>query len=68
MFNRALQVKMVKTTKSEPVNNTHDTTIEGIAAHAAYAADRITMKVAATALAYVVLDTVRQVLVAHANK
>ncbi len=68
MFNRVLQVRMVRTPRSEPTpTNTHDTTIEGVTAHVTYAIDQGIKKVAMAALAYVALDTLRQVLVATAT-
>lgn len=68
MFNRALQVRMVRTQRSEPTTaTTQDSTFEQRTTIVAAAIDRGVHKVAMAALAYVALDTLRQVLVATAT-
>lgn len=69
MFNRVLEMKMVKKDKkTTPPVNQFDVTLEGKTAIIADAADRIVKKVTIGAVAYVALDTARQVLVALARK
>lgn len=69
MFNRALQVRMVKNPRAEAEKeDTTENLYEGKAAIIAYTTDRVVKKVAVAALVYVVLDTARQVLVTRAAK
>ena len=66
MFKRALQVRVVKSTKDgEPKTEIDKAEIYDSVAEAA---GKIVKKVAFAALAYVVVDTARQVAVARAMK
>ncbi len=66
MFNRAFKVKMIKTTKAEePLSDTEKAALYDSVADAA---NRVIKKVAMAALAYVVVDTARQVAVARSIK
>lgn len=67
MFNRKLEVKMVKSNKEEatPAENTNKLQLVSAIG---YQFERIVNKAGRAALTYVVLDTVRQVLVARAEK
>lgn len=65
MLNRALQVKMVKNTKDEPVREIDKAAVYDSVANAA---NKVVKKVAMAALAYVAVDTARQVMVARAYK
>lgn len=68
MFNRSLQVKMVRTPKEAVKADRVDDTYEGPIAIIGYTIDRIVRKAGNVAITYIVLDTLRQVLVAQANK
>ncbi len=69
MLNRALQVNWVKPQKQDAVKaDKPDDATEEKTTIVAYTADRVVKKVALATLAYVALDTVRQVMVAKANK
>ena len=63
MFNRVLQLRVIKANKDEPVKEINP---QDLYAHIADAAGVVVKKVALAALAYVVVDTVRQVAVARA--
>ena len=64
-----MQVRFVKNKKHEETPaSTKETTVEGIAAIAGYTIDRGIKKIGMFCIGYVVLDTVRQVLVAQATK
>lgn len=67
MFNRALQVKVVKTKKTE-TNPDRPETYEEKVAVINNSIDRAIRKIGMFAIGYIVLDTFRQVLVASANK
>lgn len=68
MFNRELQMKVVKTNKKQDTPaDTTDVTIEGKVAIVTYTIDRVFRKIGIAVCAYVVLDTLRQVLVASAG-
>lgn len=69
MFNRALQVKMVHTKKNEtePVD-TSQSYFEKRAEVISKTLDDTMKKVGVFAIGYIVIDTVRQVLVAKANR
>jgi len=68
MFNRALQVKLVKSKKEQAQLTPPDISLEQKANIIGYYAERIAMKAGAVALSYVVVDTIRQVVVARALK
>lgn len=69
MFNRTFQVKLLKKNKNEEAQpSQYDTHIEGKVAHITFTIDRIVSKAARAALAYVVLDTARQVVLAKTSK
>jgi hypothetical protein len=68
MFNRALQVKMVKSSKNEaPPTPTEDKFVSR-ATFVAYASKSVIQEIGSAVVAYIVLDTIRQVLVAKASK
>lgn len=68
MFNRTIQMKVTKTPKAKSENvNTNETECEGKTAIIAYTIDRGFRKIGAAVCAYVVLDTMRQVLIARAK-
>lgn len=69
MFNRALQVKMVNTKKDETEQvETSQSYFEKRAEVISKTLDDTMKKVGMFAIGYVVIDTVRQVLVAKANR
>lgn len=68
MFNRVLQVRMVKTHTQEPTGDTSENRSDDPMLITAVVAEAMIKKVAVSVLAYVALDTVRQVLVARAQK
>lgn len=69
MFNRTLQVKMIKNKELEQsAPDQKETTLEGKAAIIGYYTERAISKAGRAALAYVVLDTFRKVVVAWATK
>ena len=69
MFNRALQVKMVKADAEEtPAVNQQDKTFEGKAAIVGHFLVEAVKQVGSTVLLYVAADTVRQVMVAKTKK
>ncbi len=63
MFHRAFQVRIVKNKKEEPLTETDKVIVYD---NVANAVNKVIRKVAMGALAYVVVDTARQVLVARA--
>jgi hypothetical protein len=69
MFKRALEVKVVKTKKGEtPAADKTDCTYEGKVAIVGHYLDGAIKKIGFGIIAYVVADTFRQVLVAHATR
>lgn len=69
MRHRKLEVRMVKTNENKDAQSSqYDTHIEGRVAHITFTIDRVVSRAARAALAYVVLDTLRQVMVAKANQ
>lgn len=69
MFNRALEMKLVKKNKNETEPSSQkDVHFEGKAAIIGYYFERCIKKAGSIALAYVLLDTGRQVLIAKALK
>lgn len=68
MFNREIQVKMVKKTKNETEVDTTDSHFEGKAAIISNAVDNGLKRIGIAIVSYVLVDTVRQVLVAKASK
>jgi hypothetical protein len=69
MFNRAIQVKMVNTKKQEPQEPVaSDSYFEKKAEVVSREIDGVMRKVGMLAIGYVVVDTLRQVLVARANR
>lgn len=69
MFNRILQVKLVKPRNTTPTVDTQNEILNSDKAKfIAEAAERIVMTCVVAALGFVVLDTGRQVLVAQASK
>lgn len=69
MFNRALQVKVVKETKTEPEKAVpSDSYFEKRADVISHMIESTMKKAGALAIGYVIIDTARQVLVARANR
>lgn len=69
MFSRELQVKMVKKNKKAPVTpDQSDTELQGKTAIVGFVLERVVEKVGNAVISYVVLDTIRQVLVARASR
>jgi len=68
MFNRALQVKMVKSSKNETPPVPSEDKFVARTTIVAYAAKQVAQEIGSAVVAYVVLDTIRQVLVARASK
>ena len=69
MFNREIRVNWVKKTKEQPKSADETSQeIEGVVAHVAYTVERLAHKIGTAVICYVVVDTVRQVLVAKASK
>ncbi len=67
MFNRVLQVRFVRPRKATTdTDNPNETPNAGAATIIAETTEKVVRKVAMAALGYVVLDTARQVMVAHA--
>lgn len=69
MFNRAIQMRLINTNKEE-IHTTEktDKQFEGKAAIVGYHLQRFIMQVGVVTISYVVVDTVRKVLVAKASK
>ena len=67
MLNRALQVKMIKMDDSVPGTAKAEPSPE-LASIISYTIDRSIERIGIAVCAYVVLDTVRQVVVAKANR
>ncbi|MET0786524.1 MAG: hypothetical protein ABWY25_07460 [Paenisporosarcina sp.] len=69
MFNRELRMDVVKRKKSQPTveGGSIDTSFEDKAAVAAAVAERVIKKISFGVCAYVVLDTVRRVVVESAS-
>ncbi len=68
MLNRVLQVKFVKPRKARTdTDNPNETLNARTVTIVAATAEKVVRKVAMAALGYVVLDTARQVMVAHAT-
>jgi len=68
LLNRVLQVKMVKPKKATTdTDKTNENLNEGVATIVATTTEKVVRKLAMAALGYVVLDTARQVMVAHAT-
>lgn len=65
MFNRSIQVKMVKPAKDDTVE---DTSFNDKATVIAVIVESAIKKIAFTTLSYVVLDTARQVMITKAQK
>lgn len=69
MRKRTIQVKMVKTPKDDDTSpDETDETLEGKAAIIGYYAQRIVATIGKSAVAYVVVDTLREVVIARATK
>lgn len=69
MFNRALQVKVIKSNKKdEPQADQTDATYEGKVAIVGHFVERAIKRIGITVITYVVVDTIRQVMVAQANQ
>lgn len=69
MLNRKLEVKMVKSNKTESQDPAQpEPSLEEKVATIGYYAERIVKKAGQAALAYVAIDTIRQVVVAKALK
>lgn len=69
MFNRAIQMRLINTTKEEiPKTEKTDKHFEGKAAIVGYHLERFVLHVGVVGLSYVIVDTVRKVLVAKASK
>lgn len=69
MFNRVLQVKMVKSKKNDPeAPAPTDLPFERKAAIVGNYAERIVEKIGGAIVTYIIVDTVRQVLVAKATR
>lgn len=69
MFHRALQVKWVKTKKEEAQKPSQvDHTLEGKSAIVGYTIDKVVDKIGRIVLTYVIIDRIKQVLVANASK
>lgn len=69
MFNRALQVKVVKNAKNESEKtDTSDSYFEKRADVISHMIESTMKKAGALAIGYVIIDTARQVLVARANR
>lgn len=70
MLNRTLQVKMVKVGKDDVVvdSTTDTTTFEGKVAIVGRQLERVVEKAASAVVTYVVIDTIRQIMVARANR
>lgn len=68
MFNRTLQVKMVKTPKETQPVSVQEISLEGKVAIIGHYAERALKKAGQIAISYVVVDTLRQVIVAKALK
>lgn len=69
MFNRTIQVRVVKTKEEAPrTASSSDTSFEGKTAIIAHTFDRTLEKLANAVVAYVVVDTVRKVLIARASR
>lgn len=68
MFNRTLHVKLVKTKKETPVTSVQEISLEGKVAIIGHYAERAVKKAGQAIVAYVVVDTLRQVIVAKALK
>jgi hypothetical protein len=69
MLNRTLQVKLLKTSKEDLAQPTQtSTTYEAKVAVIGNLFERIAAKVGSAVIVYVVVDTVRKVLIAKASK
>ena len=69
MFNRTLQVKMIKPKKEELTTTLPPgVDLEEKVAIVSYYFERALEKIAVSVITYVVLDTLRQVLIARANR
>lgn len=68
MFNRALQVKMVKTEKETTTQPNPEDVLEKKLAVISRSFENMALKVGKAVIAYVVADTVRQILVAKATR
>jgi hypothetical protein len=70
MFNRTLQVKMVKTDKEDcgPPEQSNNTTFDGKAAVVCRYTERVVEKIASAVVTYLVVDTIRQVVIERAKK
>lgn len=69
MFNRQLQVKLIKSKKEDAAKASQtDHTYEGKGAIFGYYLERAIDKAGRAAITYIVLDTVRQVMVARIQK
>lgn len=69
LFNRSLQVKMVKNAKEDTKPSSQsDITLEGKTAIIGYALKSTIETIGKAVIAYVAVDTVRQVMVARASK
>ena len=69
MFNRTLEVKMIKTKKNHAVNPTQpEPQFEAKAATCAQHLDKVLEKAGSAMVTYIVLDTIRKVLVARASR
>lgn len=66
MFNRTLQLRMVKTTKETQPVSVQEISLEGKVAIIGHYAERALKKAGQIAISYVVVDTMRQVIVAKA--
>jgi hypothetical protein len=69
MFNRTLQVKMVKSNKEEPTTLPQSNLdLEEAGAIVSHYFGRAFEKIVVSVIAYVVVDTIRQVMIARANR
>ena len=68
MFNRKLEVKMVKSNKTDAANSEPEIPFEKKTEVICNRLERVMDKAGRAALAYIVLDTVRQVMVTRAQQ
>ena len=68
MFNRALQVKMVKNEKKELTPEDKQEAFATVVGVISESVENLTKKVIGGVVLYITLDTVRQVMVARANR
>ena len=68
MFNRHLEMRLKKNEKTAPTSANSDTSFEEKVAAAAYVGETVVNKAALGVAGYVILDTVRKVLITMAAK